>query len=177
MLILWIVLVGGLIGLVFAAGTLITLMRTGIPAVPSSTQRIRWLLDTFKLPTTGTLVDLGCGDGRFLIEAKRRSPELRCIGYELNPWDLVRARWNAWRAGIHLQLHASDFFRVDLSEATMVYCYLLDSLLPRVAKKLEHELPKGAVVIAHAFPFPNWEPSATLRNPEETRGPFFVYNR
>jgi hypothetical protein len=176
-LILWLILALALVALAFAVGTLTALLRTGIPAVPSSQKRIRWFLDNYPLPTSGTLADLGCGDARFLIEAKRRSPELRCVGYELSPWEMARARWNARRAGVRIELHASDFFRADLSNATAVYCYLLDSLLPRVAEKLEHELPKGAVVIAHAFPFPNWKPSATLRNPEDPRGPFYVYNR
>lgn len=177
MVIVWIILIGGIVGLVFAAGTLFTLLRTGIPAVSSSTKRIRWFLDHYQLPGTGTLVDLGCGDARFLIEAKKRSPELRCVGYELSPWELVHARWNARRAGVRIELHPSDFFRADLSGATAVYCYLLDSLLPRVATKLERELPRGAVVIAHAFPFPNWQPSATIRPAGETRGSFYVYNR
>lgn len=177
MFVLWIILAVGVVALFFAVGGLLTLVRTGIPAVPSSAKRIRWFLERYQLPVRGTLVDLGCGDGRFLIEAKRRSSTLRCVGYELNPWDLVRARWNAWRAGVSIELHTSDFFRADLSKTTVVYCYLLDSLLPRVAEKLERELPKDAVVIAHGFPFPNWKPSATLRIPDDVRGPFYVYNR
>jgi hypothetical protein len=177
MIFLWIIFAVGVIALIFAIGALWTLARTGIPAVPSSTKRIRWFLGHYQLPAHGILVDLGCGDGRFLIEAKKRLPEVRCVGYELNPWDVVRAWWNAWRAGVQIEFHASDFFKADLSGVTVVYCYLLDSLLPKVAKKLEQELPRGAVVIAHAFPFPEWKPSTALLPEGESRGPFYVYNR
>ncbi|KAG7256214.1 hypothetical protein CRUP_010282, partial [Coryphaenoides rupestris] len=88
----------------------------------------------------GTLVDLGSGDGRIVLEAHRQgfSPT---IGYELNPW-LVRLSWlHAWRAGHH---HDVSYRREDLWK------------LPLLQKKLQSELPDDAFVVAGRFPITDW---------------------
>lgn len=61
----------------------------------------------------GSLVDLGSGDGRIVIEAARLG--LRSEGLELNPWLVAYSRWKAYRAGVSAStsFHAKDLWKVS----------------------------------------------------------------
>ena len=52
----------------------------------------------------------------------------------------------------------ADFWKADLENADLVYCYLFPDLLSRLEKKLEQELRNGCSVISCNYPLPNWKP-------------------
>ena len=51
-----------------------------------------------------------------------------------------------------------NFFEVDISEADVVFLYLLTSVNERLRPKLEKELKPGARVVSHDFEVLGWKP-------------------
>ena len=118
------------------------------------------------------LVDLGCGDGRFLIEAARRYG-VRTVGYEVNPFWLGWTRFHAlWRGVSHnIELRRQDIFQADLSEARIVIMFLSQAAHDRMEPLLKAQLPPGARVVTYQRPFPHWTPSDQY----EARKGKFIY--
>jgi predicted RNA methylase len=99
--------------------------------------------------------ELGCGDGRTLVTAARRYGA-RAVGIEIDP---LRYAWCQALIAVlglrdRVRVVYGDFFAQDLSEATVVTCYLLDSTNRKLQEKLLSELDPGARVVSHMFAFP-----------------------
>ena len=61
------------------------------PFNPSSEQIQEKSIELLNLTEKDVLFDLGCGDGRFLINAAKRIPGLRCVGVEMDKMFVSRA--------------------------------------------------------------------------------------
>jgi ubiquinone/menaquinone biosynthesis C-methylase UbiE len=102
--------------------------------------------------------DLGCGDGRVVIEAAKRGALGVCI--EIRE-DLIKQAIEAARAaGVvdRIRFIHGDFRYVDVSDATVVYMYLLTRVNEALRPKLERELRLGTRVVTLDFEIPGWKP-------------------
>ncbi len=102
--------------------------------------------------------DLGCGDGRVVIEAAKRGARGVCV--ELRRDLIEQAMRNAREAGVadRIRFVNKSFFDVDLSDADIVYMYLLTRVNAQLRPKLEKELRLGARVVTLDFEVPGWKP-------------------
>jgi 2-ketoarginine methyltransferase len=97
------------------------------------------LLDSSPKPVT-TVVDMGCGDGAFLIDLITRRPELRGVGLEPN---LASTKLGAERgiaAGVteRLELHhgpAADVSRLELPARGQGTCFLTAFVLQEILEQ------------------------------------------
>lgn len=114
-------------------------------------------LELLKLQDGDTLIDLGCGDARHLIEACAIA-NVNCIGYEILPEAINDARANIVKAGLenNIEIKTEDFFNADISKANTVILFLTRCVLGEISLKLENELPKGARIVTHQFDIPAW---------------------
>ncbi|XP_063182251.1 ATP synthase subunit C lysine N-methyltransferase isoform X4 [Chroicocephalus ridibundus] len=119
------------------------LRRVCLPFVPATSTQIQNVLKMLE-NRSGSLVDIGSGDGRIVIAAAKRG--FKAVGYELNPWLVWYSRYRAWRDGVHQN---TKFYISDLWK------------MPELEKKLEEELECNARIIACRFPFPCWVPDHT----------------
>ncbi|KAM6089291.1 ATP synthase subunit C lysine N-methyltransferase isoform 3-T3 [Chlamydotis macqueenii] len=119
------------------------LRKVCLPFVPATSAQIQNVLKMLE-KRSGSLVDIGSGDGRIVIAAAKRG--FNAVGYELNPWLVWYSRYRAWRDGVHQN---TRFYISDLWK------------MPQLEKKLEEELEYSARVIACRFPFPSWIPDHT----------------
>jgi protein-L-isoaspartate O-methyltransferase len=112
------------------------------------------------------VIDLGSGDGRFVIAAARQFGA-RSHGIELDPQLVEKSRQNARAAGVadRATFQQGDVLVADISPATVVTVYLLPSLLYRLQARFLQELKPGTRVVSHAFPLLSWKPdrSETMR--------------
>jgi SAM-dependent methyltransferase len=156
----------------------LALRRTG-GALFCTTHRakVAAILDIIPLRSEQTVLELGCGDGRFLSAAIRRYG-VHGIGYEINlfPWLLARFR-QLW-LGKRLRIRYRDFWKADLGGADLVFCYLFPDILVPLAEKARLELRAGALLVSCNFPLPDWEPERVLRtgNPRAPE-PIFFYRQ
>ena len=128
--------------------------------VPTPDDVVAAMLDTANVTAVDVVYDLGSGDGRIVIEAAKKYGA-RAVGVELDPDLIKRATANAQKAGVadKVTFVRSDFFKVDLSPATVVMLYLSQSTNLRLQPKLRRELKPGARVVSHRFPMPpDWKP-------------------
>jgi SAM-dependent methyltransferase len=121
------------------------------------------MLSLAKLRSTDTLIDLGSGDGRIVLEAARRGA--RALGIELRS-DLVAAsQREAERLGLarNTEFRQADIFGVDLSSATVLTLYLSPEFNERLVPRILATMQPGARVVSHDFPLGTWHPDATER--------------
>jgi len=138
---------------------------SGAPFIPTGRQDIARIFVQIMVRPGEVFYELGSGDGRVVRAAARA--EARAIGIEQSGvliwWSRLLTRGVGVPSG-HLAarfIHAS-FFKVDLSAADTVFCYLLPTLMERLKSKLERELKPGARVISYAFKMPGWTPVQRL---------------
>ena len=123
------------------------------------------LLAFADLETTDVVYDLGCGDGRILVDAARRYG-CRAVGYELDT-SLCRIASNlASRQGVdHLvEIHNADAMAADLQRANVMILFQPPDTVSRLVPKLLQQLPPGGRIIAHEQSRIRCDPS-----PSETR--------
>lgn len=124
----------------------------GPPYIPSSNSTINNAIKLAKLKPTDTVIDLGCGDGRFLVAA---SPHCKkAIGYETSLLTFIVAKIKT-RKYKNIQIKYKNFWKVDHSEANVIFCFLLLNLMPKFHQEIFQNLPAGTRVISNTFKLPN----------------------
>lgn len=137
-------------------GSLIALFRVKVPFVPTPKKNIQKTIDTFDLQPGQIFYDLGCGDGRFLIEAEKHG--VVATGFEISPWAYFKCLVNLIIHKSKANVKFKNFYQEDLSKADAVVCFLLIDVMPKVEKKLLQELRSGAKVVSYGFEMPSWKP-------------------
>jgi len=123
---------------------IIFLMITRIPAVNSPKKYHKQILEVVNVKNK-ILYDLGCGDGSFLIEANKHEPK-KSTGFEIALWPYFMASMKT--AKLPIAIKYKDFFKPDVSDADVIFVYLVKGILPRLSKKLQKELKKGTTIIS-----------------------------
>ena len=122
-------------------------------------------------PRAGDVVaDLGCGDGRIVIEAVRRSGA-RGLCVDIDPRRIAEATRNAQAAGVaeRIRFVNDDLLRVDLREVTVVMLFLSPALNRELRPKLQRELAGGARVVSHWHDMGDWRAERVVRVRSEGR--------
>ncbi|HOD34438.1 MAG TPA: class I SAM-dependent methyltransferase [Syntrophales bacterium] len=178
---LWLVviflIVGGLIAVkMLHAIAVVSVFPVTQGAMFTSTARvkIRTVLDAVPMKPPEFFVDLGCGDGRALRETQRRYG-VRCLGFEINPLAYALARIRCLGSA-NIRVLWRNFWKEDLRDADVVFCYLFPDVMRRLAGKLESELRPGARVVSCNFPLPRWHPLEVLHAASTLHNdPIYVY--
>jgi SAM-dependent methyltransferase len=104
------------------------------------------------------VVDAGCADGRTLLALCERE-DVTGRGFELNGPVWLLARMKVLFAGRSARVHIrwGDFFRGDLEDVDLVYCYLMPGLMPEVAAKCLEEMRPGSRLASFQWQVPGWQ--------------------
>lgn len=129
--------------------------------VPTPQPVVDAMLKLAKVQKGDVLYDLGSGDGRIPVTAAREYG-IRATGIDIDPDRIAEANANVREAGVGnlVTIRRGDLFQADISDATVVTLYLLDSLNEKLRPKLLSELRPGTRVVSHAFRMGDWEPEA-----------------
>lgn len=132
--------------------------------VPTPQPVVDAMLELAQVKRTDIVYDLGSGDGRIAITAAKKYGA-RAVGIEIDPALVKQARQNAAAAGVsdRVQFITRDLFTADISKATVVTLYLLQSINERLRPKLVRELKPGSRIVSHVFNMgPEWPPEKTV---------------
>ena len=107
---------------------------------------------------TDVVYDLGCGDGRIVVEAAKVYGA-RGVGIDINPERIKEAKENAKKNGVeHLvRFEENDLFRADIREATIVTLFLLPNINLKLRPKLLEDLKPGTRVVSNTFDMGDWK--------------------
>jgi SAM-dependent methyltransferase len=123
--------------------------------------------------------DLGCGDGRIVIEAALKFGA-RGVGIDIDPALIARAQANAKQAGVESRVtfRLQDAMTVDVSDATVVTLYLLAASNVKLRPILTRDLRAGSRIVAHNYPIGDWEPDLvdTFTDAAGTTRTLFLWN-
>jgi ubiquinone/menaquinone biosynthesis C-methylase UbiE len=132
--------------------------------VPTPQAVVDAMLDLAGVKDTDVVYDLGSGDGRIVITAARKYGA-RGVGIEIDPALVKTATDNAAAAGVsdRVRFVTQNLFSADISQASVVTLYLLQSINERLRPKLVRDLKPGTRVVSHVFNMgPEWPPAQTL---------------
>ncbi|OEH73575.1 RNA methylase [Cyclospora cayetanensis] len=105
-------------------------------------EKIQVIARALELTEKDVVYDLGCGDGRFVIECCRLA-NCNGVGLDLDEKLVAKAQRNAAAAGtIRAEFFQGNFLdpHLDLSRATVIFVYLLPEALRLLAPRLEELL-------------------------------------
>jgi SAM-dependent methyltransferase len=141
--------------------------------VPTPFQIIDSFFELAPVTSSDVVYDLGSGDGRLLFAALEKGAG-RCVGIDIDP-DLINAGREAARnKGLEQKVTfiESDVLEQDLSGATVILYYLLQSGSAFLRPKFETELKPGTRIVTETYPVQGWKPVKTKQIKGRT---FYLY--
>ena len=142
------------------AGIMLSLlysMITGISPVSSTFKSRKKIIAAISPKQKGYIYELGAGWGALAFPIARRCPESKVFAYELSPVPWIFLKLRAFLFGPqNLKIVRRNFFKDDMSKASLVVCYLYPGAMKKLSSKLLMELKPCAKVISNTFEIPIW---------------------
>ncbi|MCX7974010.1 MAG: class I SAM-dependent methyltransferase [Candidatus Aminicenantes bacterium] len=133
-----------------------------VPYVPSPYEVVEEMLRLAQLKPSDILYDLGCGDGRIVVEAAKRGIK-KAVGIDIDPERIAESWENAKQAKVTnlVEFRQGDLFTADIHDASVVTLYLLTYVNLKLRPKLLSELKPGTRVVSHNYAMDTWRPDQT----------------
>jgi len=150
-------------------------LSKGVPYVPLSRKKIKFLKQKIHLPENANLIDLGCGNGRIMRFFEKQGVK-NIDGYEINLWAYVWGKFLNFIFHSKTKIYLKNFNEINLAKYDYVFCYLLESALTDLKGKFEKELKPGTKIITYDFSIANWrQPAQFYESHERWVGRIYVY--
>ncbi len=135
---------------------------SSIPWVPTPDIVINYLLHALGIGGGDVVLDLGCGDGRVLLEFCRHGAFGICIELNRILCNIVEITAKIMKVEDRIKIYCIDFFTIDFKKImprpTVVYLFLYPSTLEQLSYKLETELDPGTIIVTLDFAIKGWSP-------------------
>lgn len=140
------------------------LRRPDIAFIPTPEAAIATLLEVLQVNDSDVIYDLGCGDGRILINAALQFGA-RGIGIDLDPNRVKEAQAKADEFGIRnrVKFQEADLFTSRFEDASIVVLYLLPHLNLRLRPALFEQLKPGTRIVSIDFDMGDWLPEKVIK--------------
>lgn len=119
------------------------------------------MLDVGSMPNESILYDLGCGDGRVLMEACKVNTGIRAVGVEYDLNLCERARENIRKNGLDSRafvVHA-NIMDADTADAVSIFVYLVPEGLRAIKEMLLSALDRNVKIVTYVFSIPGITPT------------------
>jgi len=146
----------------------------GAPWVPTKKKDIERFLNFIEAKPGEKFYELGCGDARLAIAAEKKF-NVKAVGVELSVPQVLVAIVRNWLSKTNVKIKWANLFKIDLSDADVVYLFLMPEPYAKIKPKLEKELKPGTRVISYVWPIPDWE--AEKVDSVEGKLKLFLYRR
>ncbi|CAH1107786.1 unnamed protein product [Psylliodes chrysocephalus] len=99
-----------------------------LPYIPATNEQIANILTALK-GRRGTLLDLGSGDGRIVIEAAKH--DFNSHGVELNPWLVLFSKFSAFREGAasRVKFYRKDLWKFNISQYDNIVIFGVEQMI------------------------------------------------
>ncbi len=108
-----------------------------------------------KIDKKDIVYELGSGEATALIIAAKNFGA-KGVGIEIDPIRFYLSKFTIYRKGLSdkIILKRGDIFKEDLSDATLVYVYLVPKTLTKLKVKFLKELKPGTLIISAVYEIP-----------------------
>ena len=124
----------------------------GAPYLQTLRNQIDGAFELLDLKKGQTLIELGSGDGRILLEAGKRG--IKAIGYELNPFLVIYSKVKTWKYRGEVKIIWGNYWRKDLPEADGIFVFLLDRYMLKLNNKIVQDFKQPIKLVSFAFKIP-----------------------
>lgn len=130
--------------------------------VPTPHDVVNTMLQLAEVKKDDLLYDLGCGDGRIVVQAARKLG-CKAVGVDIDAARIAECHQNAKKAKVEplTAFLQKDIFELDLSKANVVTLYLLPELNVKLIPQLQ-ELKPGSRIVSHDFDMAGVDPVRTV---------------
>jgi len=145
------------------------------PWVPVFKKDIERILRLVEVKDDDLVYDLGVGDGRVIVALANNS-QAQFVGYEVSFIPYLWSKIKVLLLGLskRVEIRYADFLSHDLSQASVVFCFLTPMAMKKLEPKFRKEFKKGTRVISYSFFIHNWQPTE-VDKPTEKSIPIFKY--
>ena len=128
------------------------------PFIPSSKSRTKTMISLAKIKQGDRVYDLGAGDGKIVDASAQKGAE--AIGFEISvPLVLYYYIKRTLRLSKG-QIVWGNFFKKDISNADIVFCFLSTRAMNELAHTTFKKLKSGTRIVSNAFTLDNLIPIA-----------------
>ncbi len=143
------------------------------PWAPTERKSVERFVKLADIKRGEKMYDLGCGDGRMIFAAAKKGADVEGLEIAILPFIFTTIFRLFQKEKEKIKISYCDIWRKNLSDADIVYFFLMPKVCPKIGEKLKKELKHGAKVITCCFPIENWTPEKVDK--KEGRQSFFLY--
>ena len=161
---------------IVGASIIFSTIKLGISPMPSSKKAYQAIMTLADETGAGPIYDLGSGWGNLVIRLARKYPQRQVVGYELSlfPW-LITMLMKRILGLSNLVLYREDFMKADLSNASVITCYLFPAAMENIKNKLTHGKGELRFVISNTFALPSYLESKVMLLNDVYKSPVYLY--
>ncbi len=125
---------------------------------PTAPDVVNRMLGLAGVGPSDVVYDLGCGDGRIVIEAARRFGA-RGVGMDIDAQRIREAEENARAAGVEglVRFYQQDVMKAEFPSATVVMMYLPPEASVQLGTRLMREQAPGTRIVSHNADPAGWD--------------------
>lgn len=127
-----------------------------MPTVPKVRRELLKIVKRYTDENHRNIAELGCGWGGLAVSLAKDNPELKVTGVELSLFPYLFSRFR--NSPQNLKIAYKNIYDFDLRKYDIILCYLSNSHMDKLEKKIQQELKKGSVVISSTFIFSKRKP-------------------
>lgn len=124
-----------------------------VPVLKTPKSIIKEIIDLMSLKKEDVFVDLGCGDGKIVLEAYADA-KCKCYGLDLSPIMIIIARTCRilrYPVNKDIVFNVENIYEAPLEEFSKVYCYLDEKSLKILKKRFEKLIKDGGEIYSYKY--------------------------
>lgn len=133
----------------------------GAPYLPTLRPQIQTAFELLDLQPSDTLLEIGSGDGRVLVEAAKRG--FNAVGYELNPLLVVVSLWHTRKYRKNVKVIWGNAWKHEWPPVQAIYIFGLDRIMPKLHTKIVQSGLRDVHVASFTFKIPGKRPLRTKK--------------
>lgn len=121
-----------------------------------------------------SIYDLGSGWGGLCRKLSSKFPRATIKGFEISPVPYMVSKIFALFG--HYTISRQDIFKLDLSQADIIVCYLSHYHMNKLANKIKNECRPGLILYSQGFPIKDMIADKIIDIPYSIEGKLYQYN-
>ena len=130
--------------------------------VPTPEDVVDEMCKLAKITKDDVVYDLGCGDGRMVIQAVKNFGAKKGVGVDLEAERVKDSKERAVKFGVEkkVEFRQGDVLKIDdLPDANVVLLYMGEYINLRLRPILKEKLKPGSRIVSHRFTMGDWTPT------------------